>query len=105
MTMRSQVHGSYSRAIISFHVGSSGPAMSETRDSRILTGGKRTAMPRHQTLRATLDWSYDLLSESERVILRRLSVFAGAVPLSVAARVVAGEELTEAELLVKRHPV
>ena len=66
---------------------------------RILTGGKRTAMPRHQTLRATLDWSYDLLPESERVILRRLSVFAGAVPLSVAARVVAGGELTEAELL------
>jgi predicted ATPase/DNA-binding winged helix-turn-helix (wHTH) protein len=66
---------------------------------QILTGGKRTAMPRHQTLRATLDWSYDLLSESERVILRRLSVFAGAVQLSVAARVVAGDELTETELL------
>jgi len=66
---------------------------------RILAGGKRTAMPRHQTLRATLDWSYDLLPESERVILRRLSVFAGAVQLSVAARVVAGDELTETQLL------
>ena len=66
---------------------------------RILTGGRRTAMPRHQTLRATFDWSSDLLPESERLILRRLSVFAGPVPLSVAARVVAGSELTEAELL------
>src|SRR5205823_9546577 len=66
---------------------------------RLLTGGRRTALPRHQTLRATFDWSYDLLPESERLILRRLSVFAGSVPLSVAARVVAGSELTEAELL------
>jgi predicted ATPase len=44
---------------------------------RLLTGGKRTALLRHQTLRATLDWSYELLTESERVILRRLAVFAG----------------------------
>ncbi|HEY2538117.1 MAG TPA: winged helix-turn-helix domain-containing protein [Stellaceae bacterium] len=39
---------------------------------RLLTGGRRTAVPRHQTLRATLDWSYELLSEPERVVLRRL---------------------------------
>ena len=39
---------------------------------QLLTGGRRTALPRHQTLRATLDWSYELLSEPERVILRRL---------------------------------
>jgi predicted ATPase len=44
---------------------------------RILTSGRRTALPRHQTLQATLDWSYELLSEPERVILRRLAVFAG----------------------------
>jgi DNA-binding winged helix-turn-helix (wHTH) protein len=43
----------------------------------LLTGGRRTALPRHQTLRATLDWSYELLPEPERVILRRLAVFAG----------------------------
>jgi predicted ATPase len=47
----------------------------------ILTGGRRTASPRHQTLRATLDWSYELLAERERTILRRLAVFAGAFSL------------------------
>jgi predicted ATPase len=40
---------------------------------RLLTGGARTALPRQQTLRATIDWSYDLLSEDERVVLRRLA--------------------------------
>jgi hypothetical protein len=40
---------------------------------------RRTAVPRHQTLRATLDWSYDLLTNEERVILRRLAVLAGRV--------------------------
>lgn len=44
---------------------------------RLLTGGSRTALPRHQTLLATMDWSYALLSEKERACLRRLSVFAG----------------------------
>src|SRR5205823_4381964 len=39
----------------------------------LLSSGRRTALPRHQTLRATLDWSYELLSEAERVVLRRLS--------------------------------
>jgi predicted ATPase len=48
---------------------------------RLLTGGSRTALPRHQTLRATMDWSFDLLSEPERVLLRRLSVFAGSFSL------------------------
>jgi predicted ATPase len=43
----------------------------------LLQGGRRTAPPRHQTLSATLDWSYDLLQESERVVLRRLSIFVG----------------------------
>lgn len=41
---------------------------------RLLTGGRRTALPRQQTLRATLDWSYELLSEPERAVLRRLAV-------------------------------
>jgi predicted ATPase/class 3 adenylate cyclase/tetratricopeptide (TPR) repeat protein len=44
---------------------------------KLLTGGSRTALPRQQTLRALIDWSYDLLSEDERALLRRLSAFAG----------------------------
>ena len=44
---------------------------------RLLTGGSRTALPRQQTLRAAVDWSYGLLSEPERALFRRLSVFAG----------------------------
>lgn len=44
---------------------------------KLLTGGSRTALPRQQTLRALIDWSYDLLSEEERALLRRLAVFAG----------------------------
>ena len=56
---------------------------------RLLTGGSRTAMPRQQTLRATVDWSYALLSEPERAVLRRLSVFAGGWTLD-AAEAVAG---------------
>lgn len=44
---------------------------------KLLTGGSRTALPRQQTLRALIDWSYDLLNEDERALLRRLSVFAG----------------------------
>jgi non-specific serine/threonine protein kinase len=44
---------------------------------KLLTGGSRTALPRQQTLRALIDWSYDLLSEDERALLRRLSVFVG----------------------------
>jgi predicted ATPase len=66
---------------------------------RILAGGRRTAMPRHHTLQATLDWSHDLLPEPERVILRRLAVFAGPVPLGLAASVVADAKLTQAEVV------
>ncbi len=44
---------------------------------KLLTGGSRTALPRQQTLRALIDWSYDMLSDEERALLRRLSVFAG----------------------------
>jgi predicted ATPase len=66
---------------------------------RILAGGRRTAMPRHHTLQATLDWSHDLLPEPERVILRRLAVFAGPVPLGLASSVVADAKLTQAEVV------
>jgi predicted ATPase/DNA-binding winged helix-turn-helix (wHTH) protein len=51
---------------------------------RLLTGGPRTALPRHQTLRATLDWSYGLLSENERAGLRRLAIFPGGFELEAA---------------------
>jgi predicted ATPase/DNA-binding SARP family transcriptional activator len=51
---------------------------------RLLTGGSRSALPRQQTLRATLDWSYELLAEPERVLMRRLSVFAGGWTLEAA---------------------
>ena len=51
---------------------------------RLLTGGSRNAMPRQQTLRALVDWSYDLLTEIERTLFRRLSVFAGGFELEAA---------------------
>lgn len=56
--------------------------------------GRRTALPRHQTLEATLDWSYDLLPESERRTLERLSVFVGPFSLEAALDVVTDEELS-----------
>lgn len=54
---------------------------------RLLSTGNRMALPRHQTLRGTIDWSFDLLSESERVALRRLSVFAGGCTLEAVEEV------------------
>jgi predicted ATPase/DNA-binding winged helix-turn-helix (wHTH) protein len=66
---------------------------------RLLTGGQRAALPRHQTLRATLDWSYELLSAPERIILRRLAVFAGAFSLEAASVVAASLELAPAEVV------
>jgi non-specific serine/threonine protein kinase len=57
---------------------------------RLLIGGRRTAVRRQQTLEATVDWSYDLLSGPERALVRRLSVFAGGWPLE-AAEAVAGD--------------
>ena len=57
---------------------------------RLLTGGSRTALPRHQTLRAVVDWSWDLLDDTERALLRRLSVFTGGATLEAAEQVCAG---------------
>jgi len=51
---------------------------------RVLTGGARTALPRQQTLRATIDWSYELLTKAERRLLERLAVFAGGCTLEAA---------------------
>jgi predicted ATPase/class 3 adenylate cyclase len=59
---------------------------------RLLTGGSRTALARQQTLRALIDWSHDLLPEAERVLLRRLSVFAGGWTLEAAEGVCADKE-------------
>jgi predicted ATPase/DNA-binding winged helix-turn-helix (wHTH) protein len=55
----------------------------------LLSGRRRAALPRHQTLRAALDWSYDLLSEQEQALLRRLAIFAGGFSLDAAAAVTA----------------
>ncbi|GLF99558.1 AfsR/SARP family transcriptional regulator [Streptomyces yaizuensis] len=58
---------------------------------RLLTGGSRTALPRHRTLRAAVDWSWELLTDAERAVLRRLSVFSGGASLEAAERVCAGD--------------
>ena len=64
----------------------------------LLTGGRRTALPRQQTLRATLDWSYELLAEPERITLRRLAVFAGGFSLEAATAVVSSPDLPASEV-------
>ena len=66
---------------------------------RLLTGGDRTALPRQQTLRALIDWSHDLLEERERVLFRRLAVFAGGFTLDAAAAVGATAGLDETDVL------
>ncbi len=58
---------------------------------RLLTGGRRTAVERHQTLRATVDWSYSLLGERERAVFDRLGVFAGSFDAPAAQAVVVGD--------------
>ena len=66
---------------------------------QLLTGGSRNALPRHQTLRATIDWSYDLLTEPERAVLHRLSVFAAGCSLEAAEAVCAGGLVAAADVL------
>ena len=65
----------------------------------LLTGGGRTVAAHHGTLRATMDWSHDLLSEEEKVLFRRLSVFAGGFTLEAAEEVCAGGGTNEARVL------
>ncbi|MCM2251842.1 MAG: helix-turn-helix transcriptional regulator [Ramlibacter sp.] len=65
----------------------------------LLTRGSRTALQRHQTLRSLIDWSHGLLSEPERVLLRRLSVFAGGWTLEAAEEVAGGEPLASTDVL------
>jgi predicted ATPase len=66
---------------------------------RLLTGGSRTALPRHRTLRAVIDWSWELLTDAERVVLRRLSVFSGGASLEAAERVCAGDAVEAGQVL------
>lgn len=70
---------------------------------RLLTGGSRTALPRQQTLRATIDWSYSLLSEEEKILFRRLAVFVGGWTLEAAESVCdeAGAGLDILDLLTR----
>ena len=65
----------------------------------LLTSGSRTAIPRHQTLRATIDWSYDLLTEPERLLFRRLSVFVGGFTLEGAEAVCSSGALKRIDIL------
>ena len=65
----------------------------------VLVGGVRTAPRRHQTLRATLDWSHDLLAEDERAVFRRLAVFAGGFTLAAAEEVTAGRDIRPGQVL------
>jgi predicted ATPase/DNA-binding CsgD family transcriptional regulator len=66
---------------------------------RLLSAGSRTAMPRQYTLHATMDWSHELLSEEERSLFRRLSIFAGGFSLEAAESVCIGEDVERDEVL------
>ena len=66
---------------------------------RVLTGGSRTGLERHQTLRAAIDWSYDALPAGERALLSRMSVFAGGCTLTAAETVCAGDAVEADEVL------
>jgi non-specific serine/threonine protein kinase len=66
---------------------------------RLLTGGSRTTIPRQQTLRAAIEWSHSLLSEAERILFRRLAVFAGGWAFEAAEQVCAGDGLDAIDVL------
>ena len=66
---------------------------------RLLTGGSRTALPHHRTLRAVVDWSWELLTDAERMVLRRLSVFSGGAGLEAAERVCLGDAVERDQVL------
>jgi predicted ATPase/class 3 adenylate cyclase/Tfp pilus assembly protein PilF len=71
---------------------------------RLLTGGDRTALPRQQTLRAAIDWSYDLLTERERQLLARLSAFAGGWTLEAAEAICGDDETALDDSLLPGSP-
>jgi predicted ATPase/DNA-binding SARP family transcriptional activator len=66
---------------------------------RLLTSGSRTALPRHRTLRAVVDWSWELLTDAERMVLGRLAVFSGGASLEAAERVCAGDAVEQEQVL------
>ena len=66
---------------------------------QFLTGGSRTSLPRHQTLRAAIDWSHHLLSDKERMLLRRISVFANGFSLEAAEAICSDEGIAPGEVL------
>jgi predicted ATPase/class 3 adenylate cyclase/Tfp pilus assembly protein PilF len=66
---------------------------------RLLTGGARTALPRQQTLRSLIDWSYDLLDDASKRMLERVAVFAGGWTLDAAETVCAGDGIAEGQIL------
>jgi predicted ATPase/DNA-binding SARP family transcriptional activator/tetratricopeptide (TPR) repeat protein len=66
---------------------------------RLLASGSRTALPRHKTLRAVVDWSWELLTDAERMVLRRLAVFSGGASLDAAERVCVGDGVEQGEVL------
>jgi predicted ATPase/DNA-binding SARP family transcriptional activator len=66
---------------------------------RLLTSGSRTALPRHKTLRAVVDWSWELLTDAERAVLRRLAVFSGGASLDAAEQVCAVDGVDPAQVL------
>jgi predicted ATPase/class 3 adenylate cyclase len=65
---------------------------------RVLTGGSRDVLPRQQTLRALIDWSYDLLDERERILFRRLGIFVNGFTLEAAAAVASSDDLDELDV-------
>ncbi|HEY2617975.1 MAG TPA: winged helix-turn-helix domain-containing protein, partial [Acetobacteraceae bacterium] len=71
---------------------------------RLMAAGRRTALPRHQTMQATLEWSYETLPELERLLLRRLAVFGGAAGLpairAIAADATLGQDIVVASLVL-----
>ena len=71
---------------------------------RLLTDGSRTTLPRHRTLRAAIDWSYDLLAEPERKLLQRLAVFVGGFTLDAVADIAGQGEHADPSSSDTQHP-
>src|SRR5215469_1727750 len=80
-------------------LGIPGLAQGLTHRFDLLTRGRRTALPRQQTLRATMDWSYDLLPKVEKVVLRRLAVFRGTFAMEAAGSVVGDDDIRSFEVI------
>ena len=81
--------------------------LSQRLDQRfaLLTDGSRTALPRHRTLRSTIDWSYELLTEREQAMLRRVAVFAGGWTLASAEQVCAGDGIDASHVCEQLTPL